>query len=75
MLTPEDFRSIYPAEPHTRVSDFPAAVGRMSLDDVANTINAASQAVELVGLSITEHLAWDALRLRKTMQRLSIFRD
>lgn len=68
-------RSIYPAEPHTLVSDFPAAVGRMSLADVAKTINAASQAADLVGLSITEHLSWDAFRLRKTMQSLSIFSD
>lgn len=75
VLTPEDFRSIYPAEPHTLVSDFPAAVGHMSLVDVAKTINTASQAADLVGLSITEHLSWDAFRLRKTMQSFSIFSD
>ena len=73
VLTPEDFRSIYPAEPHTRISDFPAAVGRMSIENVAKTIKTASEAAELVGISITEHLPWDSFRLRKIMQNISIF--
>ena len=73
VLTPEDFRSIYPAEPYTRVEDFGSAVGRMTLQDVCTVLQAVSEQAEIVGLSITEHLPWDAFNLRKALNQISIF--
>lgn len=73
VLSPVDFRSIYPAEPYTRAEDFPAAVGRMRLRDIARLLGDASGLCDIVGLSITEHLPWDAFNLRKTLAGISIF--
>ncbi len=73
VLSPEDFRSIYPAEPYTDVKDFQAAVGRMKLQEIGRLLQDVSKKAEIVGLSITEHLPWDAFHLRKTLQQLSIF--
>lgn len=73
VLSPVDFRSIYPAEPYTDPSLFPAAVGRMTLKEVGKVLNDVSSVAEIVGLNITEHLPWDAIRLRKTLEDISIF--
>lgn len=73
VLSPEDFKSIYPAEPYSNVKDFPAAVGRMKLEEIGRLLQDVSRKAEIVGLSITEHLPWDAFHLRKTFQQLSIF--
>ncbi len=75
VLSPDDFRSIYPAEPYTDVSEFPAAVGRMTLDEVGRLLKDVSEEAELVGLSLTEHLPWDAIRLRKTLSEVNIFKS
>lgn len=73
VLSPEDFRSIYPAEPYTDPADFPAAVGRMTLDTVGRVLRDVGGEAEIVGLSITEHLPWDGLRLRRMLAGLPIF--
>lgn len=73
VLSPEDFRSIYPAEPYTQARDFPAAVGELTLKEVAAILTMVSTHSELVGLSITEHLPWDALRLRNALASLPLF--
>lgn len=75
VLSEQDFRSIYPAEPHTDVKDFPAAVGRMKLKEVGRILNDVEKKVEIVGLSIAEHLPWDAFNLRSVMRSLDIFHD
>ena len=73
VLSPNDFRSIYPGEPYLDVAAFPAAVGRMKLDEVGRLLTDISSVAEIVGLSITEHLPWDAFRMRKLLPALSIF--
>lgn len=73
VLSPVDFRSIYPAEPYTKTKDFPAAIGRMKLCEVGRLLNDVTELTEIVGLSITEHLPWDAFNLRKTLSGISIF--
>ena len=73
VLHPSDFRSIYPAEPYTDPQDFPAAVGRMKLSEIVRILNDISKKAEIVGVSITEHLPWDALNLRKSLKAISIF--
>ena len=75
VLSPADFRSIYPAEPYTDANLFPAAVGRMTLKDMGRILKEVSAAAEIVGLSITEHLPWDAIRLRKTLSGIDIFKS
>lgn len=73
VLHPADFRSIYPAEPYTNPQEFPAAVGRMKLSEIVRILNDISKKAEIVGLSITEHLPWDAFNLRKSLKAISIF--
>lgn len=75
VLSPVDFRSIYPAEPDTDPDAFPAAVGRMKLREVGRLLADASSAAELVGLSITEHLPWDAFRMRETLAGIPLFQE
>lgn len=75
VLSPVDFRSIYPAEPYTDAADFPAAVGRMTLRGVGRLLRDLSREAELVGLSITEHLPWDAMNLRRTLAGLELFQS
>ena len=74
VLAPNDFRSIYPAEPYTDVRDFPAAVGRMKLNSIGRLLNDVSTMTDIVGLSITEHLPWDAFNMRKVLSDISIFK-
>lgn len=75
MLSPADFRSIYPAEPYSDPEKFPAAVGRMTLQEVGRVLKDVSTIAEIVGLSITEHLPWDAFNLRKMLSEISIFKS
>ena len=74
VLSPRDYRSIYPAEPYTEPKEFPAAVGRMTMGDIGRRLTDVSEHAEIVGLSIAEHLPWDAFNLRKTLASLSLFR-
>lgn len=74
VLDPMDFRSIYPAEPYSKVEDFPAAVGKMTLKEIGRILNDVSEKAEIVGLSMTEHLPWDALNLNRTLASISIFK-
>lgn len=74
VLSPTDFRCIYPAEPYTDVQDFPAAVGRMKLSSIGRLLNDVSTMAGTVGLSITEHLPWDAFNMRKILSDISIFK-
>ena len=74
VLSPYDFRSIYPGEPYTDVKNFQWAVGQMKLTEVARVLNDVSKKAEIVGLTIAEHMAWDAINLRKTLSEISIFK-
>ncbi|GGP08482.1 arginase family protein [Oceanobacillus neutriphilus] len=75
VLSPKDFRSIYPAEPYTKAEDFPAAVGEMKLVEVVRVLNDVSVKADIVGLGIAEHLPWDAINLRKALSEISIFNN
>lgn len=72
VLSPEDYRSIYPAEPYLK--SFGAAIGQLKLSEVVSLLNDVSLYAEIVGLSITEHLPWDAFNLRKALSQISIFK-
>ena len=74
VLSPNDFRSIYPGEPYINVNNFPWAIGKMKLCEVARVLNDVSKKAEIVGLTIAEHMAWDAINLRKTLSEIPIFK-
>lgn len=75
VLDPNDFRSIYPAEPHTNIADFPAAVGSLTLKQVIKLLQDIGQSSDLVGLSIAENMPWDAINLRNGLSQLPIFNN
>lgn len=74
VLSPLDYRSIGTARPYWRIEDIPYAVGRMRLEEVGRLLKDVSEAADIAGLSITEHIPWDALRMRKLLSSLEIMR-
>ncbi len=74
VLDPADFHSILPAEPGLDKRDFDAAIGTMKLDQVLRLLTDISQTADIVGLTMAEHMPWDALRLRHGLADLSIFK-
>lgn len=48
------------------------ATGKLSLDDVVRLLAHCGEAAEVVALSITEHLPWDAENMRRALARLPI---
>lgn len=73
VLSPNDFRAILTARPYIDLDRFPAAVGRMTLNEVGRILNDVSKKAEIVGLGITEHMPWDAMNLRRVLSDISIF--
>ncbi|WP_125571007.1 arginase family protein [Lacticaseibacillus songhuajiangensis] len=73
VLDPDDFRSILPAKPHFDRAQFGAAIGSMTLDQVIALLTNVSHQADLVGLSIAEHMPWDALNLHRGLNQLPIF--
>lgn len=75
VLDPDDFKSILPAEPYLDRSQFGAAIGSMTLDQVIKLLTDVGTDADLVGLTIAEHMPWDAIRLRKGLSKLKIFSE
>lgn len=73
VLSPVDFRSIYPAEPY--LESFAPAIGDLTLKQVVRIFNDIAEVAEVVGLTIAEHLPWDAINLRNALSQISIFND
>lgn len=73
VLSPEDFRSIYPAEPY--LESFGSAIGKLTLEHVGRIFDDIAKYSDIVGLTIAEHMPWDAMRLRKMLSGISIFND
>ena len=73
VLDPQDFRSIYPAEPY--LESFDAAIGELKLEHIGRILGDISKYSNIVGLTIAEHLPWDAMRLRNMLSEVSIFHD
>lgn len=71
VLDPSLFRSLLFSEPQGIPIDAPS--GKMTLPQVARLIQDASQITDIVGLSITEHLAWDAMNIHVFLNSLPIF--
>ncbi|MDV7719499.1 arginase family protein [Pediococcus ethanolidurans] len=73
VLSPDSYRSILPAQPGLDQSQFCAAIGSMTLTSVIQLLTAISAQTEVVGLTIAEHMPWDAINLRNGLARLPIF--
>lgn len=73
VLDPDDFRSILPAEPGLDRSQFGAAIGSMKLAAVIRLLQDIGTATDLVGLSLAEHMPWDAINLHNGLAKLPIF--
>ncbi|GEO63110.1 arginase family protein [Companilactobacillus nantensis] len=74
VLDPDDFRSILPAEPGMDRSQFGAAIGTMKLEAVIRLLQDIGSVSDLVGLSLAEHMPWDAINLHNGLAKLSIFK-
>ena len=71
VLDPALFRSLLFAKPGGTRIDAPQ--GKMTLSQVTRLIRNISGETDLVGLSIAEHLPWDALNLHNFLGSLPIF--
>ncbi|BBM18658.1 arginase [Enterococcus avium] len=75
VLSPQDFRSINPGKPYLDLEKFPVPIGTMTLDQIGGIIQDVSEKTEIVGFSIGEHLPWDAINLRRTLESVEIFSE
>lgn len=73
VLSPDDYRSIYPAEPGLNRDRFSSAIGKLSLKEVGLILKQIDEESDLVGLTIAENMSWDSLRLQKQLKTLSLF--
>ncbi|MGL5721334.1 MAG: arginase family protein [Brevinema sp.] len=73
VLDRADFRSNTCAKPHMSKEEFGAAMGELSLNQIVKILGDVSNSAEIVGLSIAEHMPWDAINLRKALSHISIF--
>lgn len=71
VLDPKWFRALLPCEPVEH--PFEAVLGEMTLAQAARVIQDVSKQTDVVGLSIAEHLPWDALNLHNFLASLPIF--
>lgn len=73
VLDREDFRSNTCAMPHTTKADYGAAWGELSLSQIVRILTDVNDKAEIVGLTIAEHMPWDAINLRNAFSELAIF--
>ena len=75
VLDPKVFRSQLFAPPGEVDSEVAShGSGKLTFEQVTSLITRASETLEVVGLSITEHLPWDAENLRNALQELPLLR-
>lgn len=69
----KDFGSLYFAEPNVPEDKFAGLTqGSMTLEAVQQLIIDVAAVTDVVGLGITEHLPWDAIRLRNMMAKFPL---
>ena len=75
VLDPATFRSVLFARPGRGPHDFgDAAEGRLSLSEVTQLIGQAALATTPVGLTVAEHLPWDAINLSRMLASLPLMK-
>ena len=80
VLSPEDFRSIFSAEPvkegeKNEYADFGYAIGKMKFTQAVRMICDVSKEAKLVGLTIAEYKPWDIYYIRKELKKIDIMND
>ena len=71
VLDPKWFRSLLPCEPVEQ--PFATVPGEMTLSQITRLIQDISKQTDVVGLSIAEHLPWDAINLHNFLAAVPIF--
>ncbi|EML2224404.1 TPA: arginase family protein [Klebsiella aerogenes] len=73
VLDPALFRAVLFARPGRGVHDFgDVAEGKLTIDEVVNLIHKAAVQAKPVGLTVAEHLPWDALNLKNMLEALPL---
>uniref|UniRef100_UPI0006670FF2 arginase family protein n=2 Tax=Klebsiella/Raoultella group TaxID=2890311 RepID=UPI0006670FF2 len=73
VLDPALFRAVLFARPGRGVHDFgDVAEGKLTIAEVVNFINQAAAQAKPVGLTVAEHLPWDALSLKNMLEALPL---
>ena len=80
VMSPDDFRSIFSAEPikegeKSEYADFGYAIGKMKFNEVVRVICDVSKEAKLVGLTIAEYKPWDIYYIRNEFKKIDIFND
>ncbi|HHZ8190531.1 TPA: arginase family protein [Pseudomonas aeruginosa] len=73
VLDPQNFRSVLFARPGRGKDDFGGvAEGRLDMSDVVTLVRLATEKARPVGLTIAEHLPWDAINLKGMLESLPL---
>ena len=80
VLSPDDFRSIFSAEPvkegeKNEFADFGYAIGKMKFTQAVRMICDVSKEAKLVGLTVAEYKPWDIYYIRNEFKKIDIFND
>lgn len=71
VLDPTLFRSVLFARPARGKDDFAgAAEGRLTINEVVTLVNHAASRSQMAGITVAEHLPWDAINLKKMLESL-----
>jgi len=75
VLNYHNFRSLYFSNPNAKDGEFDGiAKGKLEITEVLNLIKFADINTQIVGLSITEHLPWDAINLKAMLNELPLLK-
>lgn len=73
VLDPHNFRSVLFAKPGRGKHDFgDVAEGKLNIPDVLKLVKEVMTEKQVVGMTIAEHLPWDALNLQEMMKQLPL---
>jgi arginase len=80
VLSPNDFRSIFSAEPikegeKSEFADFGYAIGKMKFTQAVRMISDVSKEAKLVGLTVAEYKPWDIYYIKNELKKIEIFND
>ncbi len=76
VLDPKSFHSVLFSYPDQKPGEFDGITqGKLEMSDVVNVIHLAGSAAQVVGLTVAEHLPWDAINLRAMLEKLPLLSD
>ena len=75
VLNPELFRSVLFAKPGRGEHDFgDVAEGKLTMAEVVRLVNQAIALAAPVGVTVAEHLPWDAINLKQMLAELPLMK-